>query len=148
MNTFKMQEISLILFYSQQKLSDLIFTFFAGRGYHGQTWHIRKVSLCAFEEMACYLLQTSTFNTEHFLPSIMSPWVICSPLASSGLEKFSRQTTCMPGRISEGVWDSVGVVELPADPEWDEVPTPELRDSDSIKESAKEITSSLHINLI
>ena len=47
----------------------------------------------------------------------------------------------MPGKISEGVWDSVGVVELPADPEWDEVPTPELRDSDSINESAKEITS-------
>ena len=67
-----MQEISLILFYSQQKLSDLIFTFFAGRGYHGQTWHIRKVSLCAFEEMAKptsdIYLQHWTFFTFNNVP--------------------------------------------------------------------------------
>lgn len=44
----------------------------------------------------------------------------------------------MPGRIKDGGWDSVGVVELPpADPEWDEVPTPELNDSDSTRESEK-----------
>ena len=66
---------------------------------------------------------------------MMSPWLMCNPLAKSGLEKFSKQTTCIPGRITDGV--SVGVVELPADPEWDEVPTPELRDSFSTKESEK-----------
>ena len=64
---------------------------------------------------------------------MISPWLMCNPLAKSGLEKFSKQTTCIPGRITDGV--SVGVVELPADPEWDEVPTPELRDSFSTKES-------------
>jgi hypothetical protein len=53
------------------------------------------------------------------------------------LEKFSRHTTCIPARIKDGGWDSVGVVELPADPECDEVPTPELKDSDSTRESAK-----------
>ena len=68
---------------------------------------------------------------------MMSPCVICSPFGWSGSEKFSRQTTCIPGRISEGGWDSVGVVELPADPECEEVPTPELKDSDSTKESKK-----------
>jgi hypothetical protein len=51
------------------------------------------------------------------------------------LEKFSRHTTCIPARIKDGGWDSVGVVELPADPECDEVPTPELKDSDSTRES-------------
>ena len=68
---------------------------------------------------------------------MMSPCVICSPLGWSGLEKFSRHTTCIPARIKDGGWDSVGVVELPADPECDEVPTPELKDSDSTRESAK-----------
>ena len=58
---------------------------------------------------------------------------MCKPLGRSGLEKFSKQTTCIPGRITTGV--SVGVVELPADPECEEVPTPELKDSDSTKES-------------
>ena len=53
------------------------------------------------------------------------------------MEEFSRHTTCIPGRIKEGGCDSVGVVELPADPEWDEVPTPELKDSDSTKESER-----------
>ena len=62
---------------------------------------------------------------------------ICSPLDWFGLETFSRHTTCIPARIKDGGWDSVGVVELPADPECDEVPTPELKDSDSTRESAK-----------
>ena len=69
---------------------------------------------------------------------MMSPCVICSPFGCSGSEKFSKQTTCIPGRIRDGGWDSVGVVELPADPECEEVPTPELKDSDSTKESKKQ----------
>ncbi len=43
----------------------------------------------------------------------------------------------MPGKIKEGGWDSVGVVELPALPLWEDVPTPELNDSFSTRESEK-----------
>jgi hypothetical protein len=81
---------------------------------------------------------TSTTNQQMCLPSMMSPCEMCK-LPGSPEELFSRQTTCIPGRIRDlGV--SVGVVALPAEPDWDEVPTPELKDKTSTWESATKET--------
>lgn len=70
------------------------------------------------------------------LPSMMSPCEMCK-LPGSPDEWFSRQTTCIPGRMSD-LCVSVGVVALPADPDCDDVPTPELRDKTSTCGSGRE----------
>lgn len=67
---------------------------------------------------------------------MMSPCEMCK-LPGSPDEWFSRQTTCIPGRMSD-LCVSVGVVALPADPDCDDVPTPELRDKTSTCGSGRE----------
>ena len=78
----------------------------------------------------------------------MSPWVMWR-LPGSPDEWFSKQTTCIPGSISD-LWISVvGVVALPAEPDWDEVPTPELRDKTSTWESeTREREGEEELNLV
>ena len=54
-------------------------------------------------------------------------------------EWFSRQTTCIPGRINDLGCDSVGVLApaLAAEPDCELVPTPELRDNTSMCEESE-----------
>ena len=69
----------------------------------------------------------------------MSPCEMWS-VPGSPDEWFSRQTTCIPGRINcDLVCDSVGVLApaLAAEPDCEDVPTPELRDKTSMCEESE-----------
>ncbi len=78
---------------------------------------------------------------------MMSPCVMCR-VPGSGEEWFSRQTTCIPGRIScsscEGsdatAAAAAAVAAAAADPDWEEeVPTPELSDRTSAELTASNV---------